>query len=298
MFSRILKNTFKQGFQGILRNRTMSLASIGSVASVLIILGMILLLILNINTLTLSAQEKFDEIYVYLEDDIDDQRIEEIGNNIKDLEGVLSVVYQSKEYALNKMKEDWGEDGDLLDGFSKNPLPNTYVIQLEEVSYSEEVLIGVENMYGIEEIKYYKEAVDMLISTSSYVQIIGTILIIVLLLISIFIIQNTIKITVASRRTEIRLMQYIGASNGYLRGPFLFEGLLLGLLGSIIATIVVLNAYDYLVGYGNQKLAPLLSFQFIPATSISTDILIIFMTIGIGIGILGSIVSLKKFLNV
>ena len=173
MFSRILKNTFKQGFQGILRNRTMSLASIGSVASVLIILGMILLLILNINTLTLSAQEKFDEIYVYLEDDIGEQRIEEIGNNIKDLEGVLSVVYQSKEYALNKMKEDWGEDGDLLDGFSKNPLPNTYVIQLEEVSYSQEVLIGVENMYGIEEIKYYKEAVDMLINISNYVQIIG-----------------------------------------------------------------------------------------------------------------------------
>jgi cell division transport system permease protein len=275
----------------------MSLASVGSVASVLIILGMILLLILNINTLTLSAQEKFDEIYVYLEDDIGDQRIEEIGNDIKGLEGVLSVVYQSKEYALNKMKEDWGEDGDLLDGFVNNPLPNTYVIQLEEVSYSEEVIVSIESMYGIEEIKYYKEAVDMLISTSSYVQIIGTILIIVLLLISIFIIQNTIKITVASRRTEIRLMQYIGASNGYVRGPFIFEGLILGLLGSIIATIVVLNGYDYLVGYGNEKLAPLLSFQFIPTTTISMDILIIFVTIGIGIGILGSIVSLKKFLN-
>jgi cell division transport system permease protein len=297
MFSKILKNTFKQGFQSIFRNRTMSLASVGSVASVLIILGMILLLILNINTLTLSAQEKFDEIYVYLEDDIGDQRIEEIGNDIKGLEGVLSVVYQSKEYALNKMKEDWGEDGDLLDGFVNNPLPNTYVIQLEEVSYSEEVIVSIESMYGIEEIKYYKEAVDMLISTSSYVQIIGTILIIVLLLISIFIIQNTIKITVASRRTEIRLMQYIGASNGYVRGPFIFEGLILGLLGSIIATIVVLNGYDYLVGYGNEKLAPLLSFQFIPTTTISMDILIIFVTIGIGIGILGSIVSLKKFLN-
>jgi len=298
MFSRILKNTFKQGFQGILRNRTMSLASIGSVASVLIILGMILLLILNINTLTLTAQEKFDEIYVYLEDDIGDQRIEEIGNDIKSMDGVLSVVYQSKDYALNKMKEDWGEDGDLLDGFTENPLPNTYVIQLEDITYSEEVLVSIENIYGIEEIKYYKEAIDMLINTSNYVQIIGTALIVVLLLISIFIIQNTIKITVASRRTEIRLMQYIGASNGYVRGPFILEGLLLGLLGSIIATIVVLNAYDYLVGYGNQKLAPLLSFNFIPATSISTDILIIFVTIGIGIGILGSIVSLKKFLNV
>jgi cell division transport system permease protein len=297
MFSKILKNTFKQGFQSIFRNRTMSLASVGSVASVLIILGMILLLILNINTLTLSTQEKFDEIYVYLEDDIGNQRIEEIGNNIKGLEGVLSVVYQSKDYALNKMKEDWGEDGDLLDGFVNNPLPNTYVIQLEEVSHSEEVIVSIESMYGIEEIKYYKEAVDMLISTSSYVQTIGTILIIVLLLISIFIIQNTIKITVASRRTEIRLMQYIGASNGYVRGPFIFEGLILGLLGSIIATIVVLNGYDYLLGYGNEKLAPLLSFQFISTTTISMDILIIFVTIGVGIGILGSIVSLKKFLN-
>lgn len=297
MFSKIIKNTFKQGFQGILRNRTMSLASIGSVAAVLIILGMILLLILNISALTLNAQEKFDQIYIYLEDDISNVQIENIGNDIKEYEGVLSVIYQSKEYALNKMKEDWGEDGDLLEGFTKNPLPNTYVVQLEDVSYSEEILVKIENINGIEEIKYYKEAVDMLINTSSYVQLIGTILIIILLLISIFIIQNTIKITVASRRTEIRLMQYIGASNGYVRGPFIFEGLLLGLLGSIIATIVVLNSYDYLVGYGNQKLAPLLSFQFIPATSISTDILIIFLTIGIGIGVLGSIVSLKKFLN-
>ncbi|MDP3387047.1 MAG: permease-like cell division protein FtsX [Eubacteriales bacterium] len=296
--SRVFKHTIKQGFQGIYRNRTMSLASVGSVTAVLVILGLILMIILNVSAISVSTKEKFDEIYVYLDDSITNQRIREIGEEISSFEGTLAVVFQSKEYALEKMKEEWGEDGRLLEGLVNNPLPNTYVVQLRDVSYATALIRQIEQKDGIEEVKYYKDIVEKLISTAEFIQVFGVIVIIILLLVSIFIIQNTIKITVASRKIEIELMQYIGASNGFVRGPFIFEGVILGCLGAFLAIIVVLNGYDYLVSYSNEKLFSMLSVYLIPANMISLDILIIFVTIGVGIGILGSIVSLKKFLSV
>lgn len=298
MSSRIFKHTFKQGFQGIYRNRTMSLASVGSVTAVLVILGLILMIILNVNALSISTKEKFDEIYVYLEDNISNERIREIGEEINSINGTIAVVFQSKDYALEKMKEEWGDDGRLLEGLVQNPLPNTYVIQLSDVSYASSVIRQIQQKDGIEEVKYYKDVVEKLITTADFVQAFGIIVIIILLLVSIFIIQNTIKITVASRKTEIELMQYIGASNGFVRGPFLLEGIILGSFGSVLAIIIVLNGYDYLVSYANEKFFTMLSVYLIPAQIIAMDILIIFITIGVGIGILGSVVSLKKFLSV
>lgn len=296
--SRVFKHTIKQGFQGIYRNRTMSLASVGSVSAVLVILGLILMIILNVSAISVSTKEKFDEIYVYLDDSITNQRIREIGEEISSFDGTLAVVFQSKDYALEKMKEEWGEDGRLLEGLVNNPLPNTYVVQLRDVSYATALIRQIEQKDGIEEVKYYKDIVEKLISTAEFIQVFGVIVIIILLLVSIFIIQNTIKITVSSRKVEIELMQYIGASNGFVRGPFIFEGVILGCMGAFLAIIIVLNGYDYLVSYSNEKLFSMLSVYLIPANMISLDILIIFVTIGVGIGILGSIVSLKKFLSV
>jgi len=276
----------------------MSLASVGSVTAVLVILGLIIMIILNVSAISVSTKEKFDEIYVYLDDSITNQRIREIGEEIGSYEGTLAVVFQSKDYALEKMKEEWGEDGRLLEGLVNNPLPNTYVVQLRDVSYASALIKHIEQKDGIEEVKYYKDIVEKLISTAEFIQVFGVIVIIILLLVSIFIIQNTIKITVASRKVEIELMQYIGASNGFVRGPFIFEGVVLGCMGAFLAIIVVLNGYDYLVSYSNEKLFSMLSVYLIPANMISLDILIIFVTIGVGIGILGSIVSLRKFLSV
>ncbi|SHI74549.1 cell division protein FtsX [Dethiosulfatibacter aminovorans DSM 17477] len=298
MSIRILKHTFRQGFQGIFRNRTMSIASVGSITAVLVILGLVLMLILNVNALSLSTKEKFDEIYVYLDDNISNDRIREIGEEINDIEGTMTTVFQSKEYALENMKEDFGDDAYLLDGLANNPLPNTYVVQLKDVSYSKSVVNKIEKTDGIEEVRYYNDLVEKLVNMAEFIKTSGMVLIVILLLVSVFIIQNTIKITVASRKREIELMQYIGASNGFVRGPFLLEGIILGLLGAILSIIIVLNGYDYMVSLANEKFFAMLSVNLIPANLISFDLLIIFITIGVGIGILGSIVSLKKFLSV
>src|SRR5690606_3108981 len=146
MSFRIFKNILKQGFQGMWRNRGMGIASVGSITAVLIILGMVLIMILSINNIVSETQNKFDEIQIFLEDDIKKEEIETIGNKIKSSDGVKNVKFLTKEEAMKDMKEDWGEEGDLLEGLEENPLPNSYIIQLEDIEYADAV---VENIKGM-----------------------------------------------------------------------------------------------------------------------------------------------------
>lgn len=279
----------------------MGLASVGSVAAVLIILGFIMLIVLNINNFAMVTKETFDEIAVYVKEDVDEEQIKQMGKDFKEIDGVLAVGYQTKDYALNKMKEDWGDDAFLLDGLKENPLPNTYIVQLKDVSNSEHVIEELKSYEGVEEVQFYKDAVNSLIAISDFIKRMGAGLIIILLLISIFIISNTIKITVLNRRKEIELMQYIGATNGYVRGPFVIEGIVLGLIGSLIAIIILLLGYNYFIEYLAGRYVTLLAGltgYIIEIDIILNDFIIIFATIGVGIGILGSLLSLKKFLSV
>lgn len=278
----------------------MGLASVGSVTAVLIILGFVLLIVLNINNLAMVTKESFDEIAVYIEEGIDEDQIKQMGKDFSEIDGVLAVGFQTKDYALEKLKDDWGEDASLLDGIG-NPLPNTYIVQLVDVSNSENVIRELKRYEGVEEVQFYKEAVNSLIMISDFIKKIGTWLIIILLLISIFIISNTIKITVLNRRKEIELMQYIGATNGYVRGPFMVEGVILGLIGSFTAILILMAGYNYFIRYLSGRYVALLSGisgYIIGIDMIISDLVIIFITIGIGIGILGSLISLKKFLSV
>ncbi len=295
------KYIFLQAFKSMWRNRMMGLASIGSVTAVLLILGFVLLIVLNINNVALVTKESFDEVAVYLNEDLSEEQINELGEDFKQIDGVLSVAYQSKDYALNKMKEDWGDDAYLLDGLQQNPLPNTYVVQLKDVANSESIIKELKNYDSVEEVKFYEDAVNTLITIADFIKKMGTGIIAVLLLISIFIISNTIKITVMNRRKEIELMQYIGATNGYVRGPFMIEGILLGTIGSVTAIIILLLAYNNVFDYLTARYVALLSGMsgyMVGVDMILSDLTIIFFTIGIGIGILGSLFSLKKFLSI
>jgi len=279
----------------------MGLASIGSVMAVLIILGFILLIVLNINNLAMMTKESFDEIAVYVDDNADEELIKQMGNDFREIDGVLSVGFQTKDYALQKMKSDWGEDASLLDGLKENPLPNAFIVQLTDVESSDKVIKQLKQHDGVEEVKFYKDAVNSLIAIANFVKKIGSGLIIILILISVFIISNTIKITVLNRRKEIELMQYIGATNGYVRGPFMIEGIILGLIGSVAAIVILMLGYNYFIEYLAGRYVTLLSGlsgYIIGLDMILSDLTIIFLTIGVGIGILGSLISLKKFLSI
>lgn len=293
------QNMIKQGFQGMWRNRSMGVASITSIAAVLVILGLVLILILSINNAVMETRTKFDEIQVFLEDELEDEELDNIEEEIARQEGVLSVIFHSRERGLEIMKEEWGEDSSLLDGLEEdNPLQDAYIIQLKDIEYADEVVKNINPIEGVESIKYYKDVIDKMMLFSNYIQIGGIAVVGILVLVSIFIIANTIKITVSSRKREINIMKYVGATNGYIRGPFIIEGILFGLVGAIIAMLIINFGYEYFFESVNDKFYVLFTVYLVPPASLLKDIAIIFTSIGVGIGGLGSIISLKRFLNV
>lgn len=294
---RILKNIIKHGFQGVWRNRGMGLASISSITAVLIILGIVLIMVLSINNVVIDTKSRFDEVQIFLEDEITDEQLARIENEAKNTQGVLSVVFQSKEQALETMKKQWEEDAYLLEGLETNPLPNSLIVQLKDIEYADLVVDKVSGFQGIEEIKYNKDIIDKLILFSNYIRAGGLVIVAILILVSIFIISNTIKITVTARRREIDIMKYVGATNGYIRGPFIIEGLVFGLIGAIISILIVYYGYGYFFNRVNDRLYVLFTVYLVSPKVLMKDIAIIFTSIGLGIGTIGSLVSLKRFLN-
>ncbi|MBC7087578.1 MAG: ABC transporter permease [Tissierellales bacterium] len=280
------------------RNRSMGLASVTSISAVLMILGIVLVLILSINNVVNDTKLKFDEVEVFLEDDITDFQMTTVEETAKSIPGVISIIYRSKEQALELMKQDWGEDAYLLEDLETNPLPNSYIIKVQDLELAENLVNSIKTLDGVEEVKYYKDIIDRLLTFANYIRIGGMIIIAVLVFVSIFIISNTIKLTVSSRKREINIMKYVGATNSYIRGPFIIEGVLFGLFGAVISIFIVYYAYSYLYANMNESFYNMFTFYLISPESILSDIAIIFLTIGAGIGAMGSILSLKKFLNV
>ncbi|WP_110939736.1 permease-like cell division protein FtsX [Geosporobacter subterraneus] len=295
---RTVSYMIRQGFKGLWRNRMMTFASIGSVASALIILGIVFMIILNINSLAETAKGQFDSIQLYLKDDLDQKKIDEIGKTVNKIDGIESVYYISKAEALQDLKKQWGEHGYLLEGLEVNPLPNSYVLKLKDIKYSEQVVDQVKNVSGLEEVKYYKDIVDKLLRITHFIRMTGMIVIGILIGISMFIISNTIKITVAARYREINIMKYVGATNWFVRWPFLIEGMILGFAGSVIALAVIGYSYKNIFDLITEKMYVMVSAYMIPTPLLVNNLAVIFLVLGTGIGALGSIFSMRKFLKV
>lgn len=298
MKARTVNYIFRQGLTGLWRNRTMSIASIGTVAATLIILGLVIILVLNISNLADLAQMQFDEIQVYLKDDLFIAEIDNIGKEIRMIEGVSDVIYESKEEALEKFKESWGEEGYLLDGLEKNTLPNSYIIRMDNLELADSIVKDLEPLKGIDEVKYYKEIVDGLLKAAKFVRAIGLTIILILILVAIFIISNTIKLTLSSRRQEIGIMKNVGATNWFIRWPFLVEGVLLGLIGSIVSIVVVYYGYQYAFNAITSRFYLMLSTYMVSVDDMMKKTVYIFAVLGVGVGALGSIFSLRRHLKV
>ncbi|SDW61968.1 permease-like cell division protein FtsX [Tepidimicrobium xylanilyticum] len=297
MSFRILKNIIKQGFQGMWRNRGMGLASISSITAVLVILGLVLIIILSINNVVIDTKNKFDEVQIFLTDGITDEQRSKIENEAKNTQGVLSVVFQTKEQALEIMKRQWEDDAYLLEGLETNPLPDALIVQLRDIEYADLVVDKVKGLQGVEEIKYNKDIIDKLVLFANYIRAGGLVVVAILVFVSVFIISNTIKITVTARRREVDIMKYVGATNGYIRGPFIIEGLLFGLIGAMISILIINYGYGYFFNRVNDRLYVLFTVYLVSPKVLVKDIAIIFLAIGSGIGTLGSLVSLKRFLD-
>lgn len=283
---RLIKNIIKQGFQGMWRNKGMGLASVTSITAVLIILGLVFIMILSLNNIVMDTKDKFDEIEIFLSDEATDEQIEIITSRIEEQEGVYSVIFQSKDEALEKMKEDWGDEAYLLEGLETNPLPNSIVVKLKAIEYADKIAEKVKGLEGIEEIQYNQDIIEKLVLVANYVKTGGMLIVSILIFVSIFIISNTIKLTVTARRREISIMKYVGATNGYIKGPFIIEGVLFGLIGAMLSVVIVYYGYEYFFNAVNDRLYVLFTIYLVPPKVLLKDLSTIFVAIGAGIGAL------------
>lgn len=287
---RTIKYFFRESFTSLIRNRWMSLASIGAVASALIILGSFLLLSVNFDYILKDVESQV-EITAYLEDSVDKASISKLNKDLNAINGVKEIKFISKEEAIEEFKEQVGRE--LLEGI-ENPLPNSFRIKVNDPHEVAAIAEKIERFAGIEEVKYGKGIVEKLFNIIHWVRIIGMIVMAVFAAVSIFIISNTIRLTVFARRREINIMKYIGATDWFVRWPFLIEGMILGLIGSSLAIGILSVAYNYL--YITVKLnIPMIAL--LPIEQFY-DYALGFLGIGMLFGAFGSSFSIKRFLNV
>jgi cell division transport system permease protein len=296
MFNSI-RYSIKQAFVQVFRNRTMSFASVFSITAMLLILGLFFVLIVNINMAAEMAKNDFDTVQVYLLDETTDTQIDSMIDEIKGIRGVSDANYLSKEDALDDWRSDWGESAYLLDSLTTNPLPNSVIVTVESLETSDTVVEKLKSYKGIEGVKYYKETVEKLIRITNLIQIAALIIMIFLVVVSVVVVSNTIKLTVLARAREIRIMKYVGATNWFVRGPFLIEGIIIGLISAGVSVAIVALVYGKIVELIGQDLFLILSTPMVPTSFLTSNLILIFLSIGVSIGACGSIISMRRFLD-
>lgn len=277
------------------RNGLMSVASVSTMALSLFILGLFLILVLNLTHLA-STLESQVQISVYLQDSLSEHETREIGTRITKLSGVNQVLFVNKDEAMKRFQERLGEQKNLLNALGEtNPLPNAFEVKVERPEQVKTVAKAISELKGVENAKFGQEVIEQLFSLTKLVRIFGLVLIILLALAAIFIIANTIRLTVFARRKEIGIMKYVGATDWFIRWPFLFEGILLGFGGAVLAVLILSQTYGLLVQriYDSLAFLPLLpEYPFIPQLSA------FLVFVGMLVGATGSVVSLRRFMKV
>lgn len=291
-----LKYFLSDALKSIRRNVTVSTASMATVAATLFILGIFILLTLNINKGILNVESKV-EAKIYLKDNITVTEQKAIETKIKSIDGVVDYNFVTKAEALENFKNQLGEQNkSLTEGFDKdNPLPSSYEVKVKNPDVITNVVDAVKDMNGIYEIKDGREVVDKLLSFTTTIKWVGVVVFIILISVSLFLIGNTIKITVYSRRREIGIMKYIGATDWFIRWPFIMEGVIIGVMGGVVADILLFYAYKFAYFKASQGM---MMIQLIQPSYVTTVVLAIFVGMGIVIGAAGSIFALRKFLAV
>ena len=289
--------TVKQAFSQIRRNKGMAIASFISITAILLILGIFFILIVNIENISQSVKQNFDTVQINLLDDTDEATREALMKEFASYEGVADVAFQTRDEALQHWKEKWGDNADLLDRLPQNPLPNAIIITLTDVSYSQQVVGRASGAQGIDKINYSQETINKLLDITSVVQLIALVLIVFLLIVSIVVVSNTIKLTVLAREREITIMRYVGATNWFIRGPFLMEGIIIGIISALITMVVITVGYHWLVQAYGVDFILIMSAGFVKETYLIPNLGIIFISLGVSIGACGSIISMRRFLR-
>ncbi|WP_318031842.1 permease-like cell division protein FtsX [Tannockella kyphosi] len=274
----------------------MSFSSIFAVMITLVLIGSIGILALNVQHITVTVEDSV-RVYVKLERELESSDEVAIGVLINEMDNVASATYYTRDEELTKLIENYEDGAELFESYrDDNPLGAAYDVEVTDASYIDSVAQEIEEIVGVSSTTYGGESTNNLIDTMEYVRTGGTIFIVGLVLIAMLLISNTIKITITTRQTEISIMRMVGASNWYIRLPFMLEGMLIGLLGSIIPILFVVYGYTFMY----DAFAGMISGNIITLLEpmpFVVDFSCLLALLGAGVGFIGSLVSIRKFLK-
>lgn len=292
-----LPKHFKTSLVNLWRNGAMTFSSIFAVTITLLLIGVISVLALNVQDISANIEEGV-RIYVKLERSIDENAEKEVGEQIKQIKGVASATYSSKDDELSKLIDKQGEDGkELFESYREdNPLGAAYEVEAKDPTQLASLAKKIKDIPNVNSVNYGGDSTQSMVSTLNTIQTGGTVFIVGLVIVALFMISNTIKITITARSTEISIMRMVGASNWYIRIPFMLEGMLIGLFGAIIPILVLVYGYGALYNYTGGSLMSSMLVLKAPMPFIR-DFSFILAGLGAGVGLIGSFVSIRRFLK-
>ena len=292
---RTIKHFIKEGITSVWLNRLMSVASICTVSATLMILGGFIMFSINLNYIGEQVQS-YKEIQVFIDETKSESEKKQIGLKIEQIDYVKDSKFITKEQALKDYREKLGEKGNVLDGLEKdNPLRDSYMVSLVDIRFYDSVVRDLQKIEGIANIKSDRDVVDKLVKITSMLRVVMFWVMLLLSFIAIFIISNTIKLTVFARRKEINIMKYVGATNWFIRWPFILEGIIVGLIGCILALLLIGGSYKYIYDVISQTT---FIFELKHYSTVMQMVMPVFISLGVGIGALGSVFAIRKYLRV
>ena len=291
--------TIKQGIVNIFRNKWYSLASMATISACLFMFGIFYSLVANFQYIVKEAQDGV-AVTVFFEEGISDERIAEIGSLIEKRAEVSHVNFVSADAAWESCKDDYL--GEYADGFGDdNPLPNSanYEVYLNDVSMQDSLVTYVESLDGVRKVNRSEVTANTLSGMNKLIGYASAGIIAILLAVSIFLISNTVTIGISVRKEEINIMKYIGATDFFVRAPFVIEGILIGLAGSVLPLAIIYVIYNNVIAYVSTRFSMLSQLlKFLTVDQVFQVLMPISLIIGIGIGFFGSFSTVRKHIRV
>jgi len=279
------------------RNKGMYFTSTLAITAMMLILGLFFVAFVNVNLFAASIEKDYNVIQIYLKEGNSEEVNRGIETALRESQGVDEVTYVSKDEALVTLKQKWGENAYLLENLPENPLPESYMVYVEDKDAANSLAESAASLEGVEDVVFYRDTIEKLAQVSHFIEMGSLIAMAFLVIVSVIIVANTIKLTVFNREKEIGIMKYLGATDWFVRAPFIWGGVIVGMVSAFIATGLTYLIYTRIVRIIGSDIARIMSVTVVPADFLVKNVLIIFLCLGISIGVCGSIISIKKFLD-
>ncbi|MBR3152815.1 MAG: permease-like cell division protein FtsX [Clostridia bacterium] len=301
----ILSYHIGEGIKNVFKNKKSTVASVGIMVATMFMFGIFFLIGENVNNI-MNTIEEDQGIQVFIINEASEDEVEDVRYLISTIDGVAEAKIFTKQQALDQMKDRLKDNKDLLKGYEgdNNIFSDSVVVKLDNLEKSAEVQeqinkIEINGQKYIKKITSSDDTINALIRIANGIRLVTGIILVLLIAISVFIISNTIKLTVHARRKEISIMKYVGATNSFIRSPFIVEGVIIGIISGLITMLIIAGGYHLISVRIIKMFANLnLGVTLLQFNEMAVLISIVYLVLGIGIGVVGSVISMKKYLEV